>query len=229
MKKTLIIFSVILITILPWNITIHNVHKKQVNINNVSEHIKIEQEFNNNSLIINDQLFYNKRNDINDEKIYSIDSNEFTWFLTNLVNNIKLFLEKNPTVILMNQDELIKAYLNDLKNKKYYAQTAFETFWWGFKWWITWESFKFTLNEHGYAIARDSITGISVTKMGGYVISYLAIKFPKILLIPKIGLIAAGVLGTQVAGCLLGRQFWAKKGIIFRMLWVGIMTGCWDQ
>ncbi|WP_101519370.1 hypothetical protein [Spiroplasma melliferum] len=230
MKKTLIIFSVILITILPWNITIHNVHKKQVNINNVSEHIKIEQEFNNNSLIINDQLFYNKRNDINDEKIYSIDSNEFTWFLTNLVNNIKLFLEKNPTVILMNQDELIKAYLNDLKNKKYYAQTVFETFWWGFKWWITWNDFRTILNNAGNNITRNAISNISVGTMAGYIVQFLAIKFPWILKIPKIGLIIGGTLGLQVAGCLLGRQFWAKKGIIFRMLWFPpVVTGCWDQ
>ncbi|WHQ37471.1 hypothetical protein [Spiroplasma sp. SV19] len=162
----------------------------------------------------------------------------FPLFLENLINEIKIFLIKKPELQKSNNNEIITAFINYQRQRIYQVleqdanisqTTAFETFWWGFKWWITWESFKFTLNKHGYAIARDSITGISVTKMGGYVISYLAIKFPKILLIPKIGLIAAGVLGTQVAGCLLGRQFWVKKGIIFRMLWVGIMTGCWDQ
>ncbi|WP_426605634.1 hypothetical protein [Spiroplasma endosymbiont of Glossina fuscipes fuscipes] len=230
MKKLLTIFNIILIAILPVKITVENFVRTEVQTNKHLDVTKVGEYTKNRKLFINNKLFYYKNYNFNKEKEYSIDSKKFKLFLKNLVNNIKLFLEENPNVNLMDKDQLIDSYISYLKNEKHYGVTAFENFWWGFKWWITWESFITTFNNAGNNIARDSISSISTVKLAGYVAQFLAIKYPWVLAIPKIGLIIGGTLGVQVAGCLLGRQFWLKTGIIFRMIWFPpIMTGCWDQ
>ncbi|AUF83778.1 hypothetical protein CXP39_03130 [Mesoplasma syrphidae] len=138
--------------------------------------------------------------------------------------NRKLYLEQNGELSNTLKVEKLLKYLSENESTyKILSQYSsprndVEYYWWGYKIFFDWETLKLNGNP-----GLNPTKGVSV----GTVVKLLKIFLPKVL---KGGIILGGAILLEIATCLVAKKFWENSsGVVVRMLWIGIMTGCYDQ